>query len=511
MKIPKFLKRKRNIWFLSIFGLILLVIIYFVFFAPKKNTSIQTGTVTQQNLQETVLTTGQVISGLDLNLSFQGSGVVRNVLVQSGDRVSQGETLAYLNQASANAALTTAQGSLAQAEANYEKLTAGATPQNIQTAQDAVTSAQQNLDNTYASAVNTLNDAYTTIFNAYSVAYNIQTTYFSQQDQEGISVTNALNDINANKKATATALTTISNSSPQSNTDQVIANMINSLNSVFNDMTTIRTQCDLGIYYTKVSATDKSSLDTQKNNLNTSLATVTTLQNTIASDKIALQTAQDQLNLTKAPATQADIDAAKAQILSAQGQVQSAQATVNNTVVIAPESGTITQVDIKAGEQATPNQEVFILQNVNDLHAEADVSEANIASLQIGQPIDYTFDALDPNQHFAGKVLSINPASTVIAGVVDYLVKGSLDNIANLKPGMTANMTILVASKTNALAVPSTAIINKNNHTYVRVIDNPKTLTYHQVQVQTGLQADGGLVEITSGLSAGQEIVTYAQ
>ena len=74
---------------------------------------------------------------------------------------------------------------------------------------------------------------------------------------------------------------------------------------------------------------------------------------------------------------------------------------------------------------------------------------------------------------------------------------------------MTANMTILVAKKDNALAVPSTAIINNNNNQYVRVIDNPKTKTYHQVQVQTGLQADGGLVEITSGLTDGQEIVTY--
>ena len=74
---------------------------------------------------------------------------------------------------------------------------------------------------------------------------------------------------------------------------------------------------------------------------------------------------------------------------------------------------------------------------------------------------------------------------------------------------MTANMTILVAKKDNVLAVPSTAIINNNGNQYVRVIDNAKTKTYHQVQVQTGLQADGGLVEITSGLADGQEIIVY--
>jgi HlyD family secretion protein len=143
------------------------------------------------------------------------------------------------------------------------------------------------------------------------------------------------------------------------------------------------------------------------------------------------------------------------------------------------------------------------------LYAESDVSEANIATLQVGQPIDYTFDALGPDQHFAGKVLTINPASIIISGVVDYKVKGSLDNIPNIKPGMTANMTILVAKKDSALAVPSTAIINKNNNQYIRIIDNDKNKTYHEVQVQTGLQADGGLVEITSGIKDGQEIIIY--
>ncbi|MCL5071064.1 MAG: efflux RND transporter periplasmic adaptor subunit, partial [Actinobacteria bacterium] len=236
---------------------------------------------------------------------------------------------------------------------------------------------------------------------------------------------------------------------------------------------------------------------------------VTTSQQTIASDAIALQKAQSQLDLQKAPPTQADVDLAKAEILSAQGQVDSAQAALNNLIIIAPSSGTITQVDIKVGEQATSSKIVIVLQDIGNLHAEADVSEANVASLQIGQSIDYTFDALGPDQHFTGKVLTINPASTVISGVVNYKVKGSLDNIPNIKPGMTANMTTLVAKKDNALAVPSTAVINKDNKQYVRVIDNPKTKAYHQVQVQTGLQADGGLIEIISGLNEGQEIIVY--
>ena len=87
------------------------------------------------------------------------------------------------------------------------------------------------------------------------------------------------------------------------------------------------------------------------------------------------------------------------------------------------------------------------MQDVGNLHVEADVSEANIASVQTGQSVDVTFDALGPDRHFSGTVLTVNPASTVVSGVVDYLVKASLPNIPDIKPGMTANMTILVGAK----------------------------------------------------------------
>ncbi len=74
---------------------------------------------------------------------------------------------------------------------------------------------------------------------------------------------------------------------------------------------------------------------------------------------------------------------------------------------------------------------------------------------------------------------------------------------------MTANMTILVAEKEGALVVPSSSIVNRDGKKFVKVIDDTKKKTYHEVEVKTGLEADGGLVEIISSLSNGQEIVTY--
>ena len=515
MKIPKFLKNlfagkhgKRNIWITAIL-IVIIIVGYFIFGGKNNMNSIQTGLVTKQNLQETVLSTGQVVSETDLSLSFQSSGIVRRISVKEGDKVSQGQVLASLDQSSALATLTSAKGALAQAEANYEKLLAGATQQSIKTVQDSVNSARQDLTNEYSGAINTLNNAHTSIFNAYSVIISIQNSYFSTQDQPGIVVTNARSDANSSMQNSESYLNTAEKSMLPADIETAVAQMTLALNNIYDDLNIIRAQCDQGIYYSKVVAADKASLDAQKTATNTALVSVTALKQDIASLKLVLQKAEDQLNVTIAPPTSADVDLAKAQILSAQGQVDSAQVVVNNSVIVAPLPGIVTQVDIKVGEQATSSKEVIVLQDVGDLHTEADVSEANVASLQLGQSIDYTFDALGPDQHFSGKILTINPASTVISGVVNYKVTGSLDNVPNIKPGMTANMTILVAKKDGALAVPSTAIINKNNKQYVRVIDDQKKKTYHEVEVKVGLQADGGLVEILSGLSDGQEIVTY--
>jgi multidrug efflux pump subunit AcrA (membrane-fusion protein) len=72
---------------------------------------------------------------------------------------------------------------------------------------------------------------------------------------------------------------------------------------------------------------------------------------------------------------------------------------------------------------------------------------------------------------------------------------------------MTANVDFKLAHRTNVIAVPSQAIITKDNNPYV-VIDNGNGTTTDQ-QVTTGIEGDNGYVEITSGLNAGDHIITF--
>jgi HlyD family secretion protein len=519
-------KKRFRAWFTKkkiIWTIIILLIVGFIIYRYEagKNTSgnIQTAVATKQDIQQTVLSTGQVVSSTDLNLGFQASGVVTQVLVKAGDKVKAGQTLATLNQASAAAAVTTAQGSLALAQANYEKVVNGSTNTQIAVTQQAVNSAQVALNNASTTLATTQAQQATAVKNAYNTLLNTSITAIpasGNSDTVTPIITGTYTGANTgvyNITLYATGGGVQFQASGLETANGNVRNQPTQMGNLglyiqFNSTPAVGDIWTVNIPNTYAS-TYVANYNAYQTALQAQASAISAAQGQVQSAQSALAQAQATLNNELAQASSAEIDSAKAQILSAQGQVASAQATFNNTILKAPLDGTITQVDTKVGEQASSLAEVMILQDIGDLHAESDVSEADIASLQPGQPVDFTFDALGPDRHFAGTVLTINPASTVISGVVNYLVKATLPSIPDIKPGMTANMTILVAKKSGVLAVPSSAIINQNNNQYVRVVDDIKKGTYHQVQVQTGLSADGGLVEITSGISEGATVVTY--
>ncbi len=140
----------------------------------------------------------------------------------------------------------------------------------------------------------------------------------------------------------------------------------------------------------------------------------------------------------------------------------------------------------------------------NNLHVESNVSESSIAELQNAQSIDMTMDAFGPDKHFSGEILSIDPASTVVSGVINYRVLSSIPKDPLIKPGMTANLVILVAEKKDVLAIPNRLVKTVNGKKVVTVLENNLT---KEVEVTTGLVGDT-YSEILSGLVEGQVLGT---
>ncbi len=490
-----------------VFALVLILISYNVIKNKNKpNADIQTDTVKKQDLKQTVLATGQVTSTTDLALSFNSAGTVARVNVVVGSKVKNGQVLASLIQGSQAAAYTQAQGALAQAQANYQRVLDGSSSAEVRVAQVTLDNAKQSLENTIKQQATLVQNAYQTLLNtgltalpgsgnSGSATASISGTYTGSNIgsyQVMIYATGSGLRFQYSGLETGSGIVDIS---PQPLGTLGLYIQFSTTAVPTNNSWTVSVPNTQASTYVTYNSAYLASLQTQS-------SAVSAAQNAVAS-------AQAALELKKQQATPAELKVAEAQVLSAQGQLQAAAANLENAIIRAPADGTITSVDVKPGELASASKQVIILQDVDNLHIEANISEANIASVKPDQKVEVSFDALGTDRKFNAKVSAVDPASTLVSGVVNYKVTISLDKLEEIKPGMTANISILTGAKEKVLTVPLRSVINQNGKKYVRVIKDSVKKTYEQKEVTTGMEADGGLVEIQNGLSEGQEVVTF--
>jgi macrolide-specific efflux system membrane fusion protein len=143
------------------------------------------------------------------------------------------------------------------------------------------------------------------------------------------------------------------------------------------------------------------------------------------------------------------------------------------------------------------------ISNTSSLEVVAGFAEANAVKLAAGQPATISLSAL-PSTSVPGKVTAVSPVSTVVSNVVTYDVTVSLTNPpSDVKPGMTANVSVIVASADNVLELPTSAITTTGRFSTVTVLKNGKQSTQ---TVTTGLAGDTN-TQIMSGLSAGEVVV----
>ena len=485
-----------NAWFIAV--IIIVIIAGFMIWYISSNAEPVVGVyaVTRGNVISSVDIPGTVSSSNSVDLSFQEAGQILSVDVKEGDSVTSGEALASLDDSTQKTQLDQEKETLAAAQANYEKLLAGATTQNIQTSQDSVNSANQNLNN-----------AYTAIYNAYNISVTMQNNYFTSQDPQGIAVSASKNDINTNMQSAQSSLNTAEKSMAQADIDTATSQMILALNNVYDDVDTIRTQCDQGAYYYKVTVADKATLDAQKTTVNTSLTGVTALQQNIASLKLALKTAQDQLSVTTAPPTQADIDLAKAQIASAQAEIDNARLTIEHATITAPFSGVVRNVIAKSGMVVSPNVPVISIINNGVMKIDAYASETDVSKVQINDAVNVTLDAYGDSVKFPATVTAVDTAETIFDGSPAYHITlyftGADDRILD---GMTGNVFVATAEHDNVVDVPSRLILDDGGTDFV-LLHNGKNIVRQKITL--GLTGDDGMVEVLSGLNGGEKISDF--
>jgi len=519
--------------------IIIALVVYFGFFRQEK-AKYSLVKVSRQQIVQEVSESGTVKTGEELNLSFKNSGTIKKIYVKVGDKVKNGDPLAKMDSTELAVELTQAQASLSVAQAQYQKLVAGASLEEIKTAQTAVANAQTALDSAnqnladvtatarqsknsaYEDAVNTLNDAYLEAYNSFQVVKTLQNTYFTSYDQTSANVKQNRDTIEGNLNEIKSQLDTIKQESSEANIDSGLTAVKKSLDSIYQNLTSVRQSCEDANYRTTVSSTDKTSLDTHKANINTVMTNVTTIQQTISSTEIAnttnintaqskvltaqgvLKTAQDELSQLTAAPRQEDLDLNQAKVKEAEAQVNLLKNQIYESTILSPTEGQITDIQKKEGETVQPTVPVLSLISSHPFQVKVDIYEEDIVKVKVGNPVSIKLTAF-PDKTFKGKVVATDPAEKLVDNVVYYETTIDFEEtVPEIKPGMTADIVITTATKDNVLAIPESAIKTKDSKTFVNVLENKTT---KEQQIEIGLKGSNDMVEVLSGLNEGEEII----
>lgn len=211
----------------------------------------------------------------------------------------------------------------------------------------------------------------------------------------------------------------------------------------------------------------------------------------------------------------AQINAAKAQINQYQASLKTALTNLGYTKIIAPVDGTVISREIDLGSPVAASfqaPELFtIAQDLTKMQIEVSVSEADIGKVEEGQDVTYTLDGY-PDSTFKGKVTQVRLSPTTESNVVTYTVIVDVNNEdLKLKPGMTANVSIITDKSENVLCVPNMALkftpdINgpkyKNQGIWILEKNKPK-----RIEIETGANNDSSTEVISDALNEGTEVI----
>ncbi len=518
------------------------------------------GTVQSGTIVASVSESGQVSTTNSIDIQPQVSGQITWIGIKAGQTVRAGQTLMTIDNTSAVQAIVDAKRTLAADQLTYQQSQAQA-PISYQNDQNALATATANLQDDYSSVYNDLTTVYLDLPTAAAGAkntlygYDFDTSrtvtngdyllnFVTSMSESNPSLgssnlqslnTSAKNDYNSANSAYVAAVAAYndtSRSSDPATIDAVLSQSITmttamaqalqselnyfgavsdfsqSINNAHLPSSFSTVQSNARTYLTTVS-NDLSTLLADKNTIDTAKQTIVNDQNTVTLDQVGNPNGNNPISL----------QISSNSIQKEEEDLAAQEADLTEYTITAPFDGTVSVVNVQTGNSASGSLATVVS---NSQIADLSVNEVDAAKIALGNKATVTFDAID-GLTLTGTVAQINNVGTVSQGVVSYDVKISFDTQdPRVKPGMTVNANIQTAVDQNVLMVPSTAVKTTAGSSYVLAFDPPiasstvasagtqgilSPTTPVQIPVQTGI-SDNTNVEITSGLTEGEQIVT---
>ena len=423
--------------------------------------SLSLGGLISTNTDTSAITTaivsgpGEVTTRNDSQLNFLVTGTVAEVRVSEGQSVKKDDVLAILDTTLYDQQVIQAEANLASANATLAALQSSGADAIAARAQ--LTQAQAALDSTKPDSTSA--DVRAAKLNLQTAQYNVQST----KDRLSLAKTQAQIQLDLANQSLAQAQSQFD--FDRYNWEWVLENgtdpampTVRGRENKLGDQAIKRYQV---AYEVSLSRRDSAKISfrnaeigfdqaKQSETVGVTAAEFQVAQAELALERLTSPTGQDRAALEAAVAgAQASLNRIGTQRIQAQAGVAQAEAALtlaklnrDRAAIRAPFDGVIAFVDVNPGDAANPaGRPVIRVVDTTSLRVEIQISDADIAKISLDQRVTVTIDALS-GQQFEGSVTFIAPIASVIGNVRSYTIHIALDNITNLRAGMSARVNL---------------------------------------------------------------------
>ncbi len=539
--------------------------------SKKKNTPTYTMVKVERRTIENTVTASSTLEANDsYNVSSLVTGEVLSDTFNEGDKVNKDDVLYKIEATTAQNSVTSAQNAITKARQQYldavknKSQTSKTNNYSVQSAQDAITKAQ----NSYNEAYDSYNDL--NVKSEYSGKISKVYIKNGDQVQNGAAIADVYDDsrmkilipFNVNDadairvgdtaslkiagasdvlSGTVTAVSgapvatdshaivkyvTIETDNPGALTTNdkatatvgdIVCSDVGTFEYIDSGKITAKTSGK--VFSVNIAENDRVYPETVVANLSSD-----TIENTMTNAKLSLDDAERSLEKAVLQSDEYSQDSAiknaKLALDDAELALEKAQKTLDDYTIKAPISGTVVVKNTKAGDKLDNNSSsaagqssgssssaMAVIYDLTCLKLQLDIDETEIKSVQVGQEVTITADALS-GQTFTGVIEKVGVDGTSSNGVTTYPVKVVIQEYGELLPGMNVDASITVAKAENVLAVP-VGTVNRGDIVYVKgdkTDDDDKAPDgFKSVKIETGIN-DSSFIEVKSGLEENEEV-----
>jgi HlyD family secretion protein len=482
------------------------------FNAVDRSTQFLTQVVERQTLPVTISANGAVNAERSINLSPKTAGIIKNLLVKEGDRVTQGQTIAIMDDANIRGQFIQMQGQLAQQNANLKRLLAGNRPQDIAKSAAQVAEARANLQQLKSG------NRPQEIAQAQAKVAQLQAVLAQLQSDRTEEIAQAKYQLEAAISRTKLAANRYQSQQILRKEGAISQDKLNEIENEYRQAQALAQQNQRRLTQLQRAQPielikQQAAIAEAQQGLKLQQAGARTEQIAQAEAKLAQQ--EQALALLKAGTRAEEIEQAQAQVRSAQGSLENIQAQMNDTKVVAPFNGFVTKkyADIGAfvspsmggGNNASASSSSILTLSSARSELIVNISESQIGKIKPGQNVTLKVDAF-PGEKFMGKVDRIAPKASIAQNVTSFEVYVALayPGADKLKAGMNAEAQFGVGNLENALLVPNAAVVRQPQGEGVYILNGDRQPVFQAIQ--TGVSANGK-TEVKSGLQGNEQVL----